>query len=507
MGSACLADRAEAERSLPLNLGLQPLPARVVTIRVVKPPKAVVPRPGSRKHLRKRAVPHPGPASGVIASSTSAPNGPSGSDNDELDISRHTVPSSTAGRQPVVPVALSPATGTAPVAVVHPVDSSARTLLASVFLLGTLLPLLGSVLPVWGYHRLNEFIAAGNHFLFLGLGFLLSNVVAARSASRYPQFVYSPLPGASMALFAILMFAFLPPPYPMAFQLGGALAAGLAMGALNATIFHQLGALAALRSSTAFHLASVFGLLGSAVTPLAVALVVSPSNSMALLILAPAPLLVGLTLRTRNAPPVASATHRTLREALADFRNPPAILLTLLLLFQLGNEMAMFGWLPVFLIQRLGVSPSTALFGLATFSLSLLAGRVAVQAMARHALRNRLVLSGLAIALLGCSMLALTNNLFGALFGAILSGIGFAPIYPAALELIGRRFPYFHPGIFNSIFSIGLAGGMLAPWSLGPLNHSFGIQVVMVLPVFGLLMVALILLLLWVEAKLTGARR
>jgi MFS family permease len=385
--------------------------------------------------------------------------------------------------------------------------NSARVLLASVFLLGTLLTLLGSVLPVWGYHRLDEFVAAGNHFLLLGVGFLVSNVFAARSATRYARFVYSPLPGAAMALAGLLVFAFLPPPFPVQLQLAGAFAIGLAMGALNAAIFQQFGALAALRSSTAFHLASVFGLLGAAITPLAVALVVTPSNSLALLVLAPAPLLVGFTLRAghRTAPPQLS--DRSLREALADFRSPPAVLLTLLLLFQLGNEMAMFGWLPVFLIQRLGVSPATALYGLATFSLALLAGRVAVQAMARHALRNRLVLSGLAIALLGCSMLAVTNNLFGALLGAVLCGIGFAPIYPAALELIGRRFPYFHPGVFNSIFSIGFVGALLAPWSLGLLNHTLGIQTVMVLPIFGLLTVALILGLLWLEAKLTGGLR
>lgn len=459
----------------------------IVTILFVKPPKAVVHRQGANTHPRNNPAQEPGfPTASNSTASSGSPD---------------------AVLPDAAPPAATPDSLTSVASSGAQNDAPARTLLATVFLLGTLLTLLGSVLPVWGYHRLDEFIAAGNHFLLLALGSTFANVLAARNASRYPNLVYSPLPGAVMALVAILMFALLPPPFPLGFQLAGAFCAGLSIGSLNATLFQQLGALAALRSSVAFHLASVFGLAGAAVTPLAVATVVSPSNSLALLILIPAPLLVAITLRLRQPPIGEPRGDRTFREALDDFRNPPAILLALLLFFQLGNEMALFGWIPVFLIQRLGVSPAMALYGLAALSGSLLLGRVGVQALARRQWRNRLVLSGLSVALLGCLMLAFTNNLFGALFGVCLAGAGFAPIYPAALELIGSRFPYFHPGIFNSIFSIGLVGGMLAPWSLGLLTHSYGIQFVMVVPILGLVMVALILGLLWLEAKLTGARR
>ena len=40
---------------------------------------------------------------------------------------------------------------------------------------------------------------------------------------------------------------------------------------------------------------------------------------------------------------------------------PGAVLLSLLLFFQLGNEWALAGWLPLFLSQRLGISPPSAL--------------------------------------------------------------------------------------------------------------------------------------------------
>ena len=51
------------------------------------------------------------------------------------------------------------------------------------------------------------------------------------------------------------------------------------------------------------------------------------------------------------------------------------------------------------------------------------------------------------------SILAFTDNLFGAVFGTLLVGFGFAPIYPLVVEKIGVRFPHYHPGFFNGIFS------------------------------------------------------
>ena len=47
-----------------------------------------------------------------------------------------------------------------------------------------------------------------------------------------------------------------------------------------------------------------------------------------------------------------------------------------------------------------------------------------------------------------------------------LIGAGFATIYPLVAEKIGHRFTYYHPGLFNGIFSFAMVGAMLAPWLL-----------------------------------------
>ena len=107
-------------------------------------------------------------------------------------------------------------------------------------------------------------------------------------------------------------------------------------------------------------------------------------------------------------------------------------------------------------------------------------------------------------AMLGCIMLALTNNEFGATIGILLVGFSFSIIYPLVVERIGARFPNYHPGYYNGIFSFALTGGLLAPWLLGYLADWSGVQVVMLLPMVGTCAVFLLLLAIMIESKLSG---
>ena len=79
-------------------------------------------------------------------------------------------------------------------------------------------------------------------------------------------------------------------------------------------------------------------------------------------------------------------------------------------------------------------------------------------------------------------------------------------IYPLVVEKIGARFPHYHPGFFNGIFSIALTGGMLAPATLGYASEIWGIQIVMLLPLFGSAIVVLLVLVIWLESKLISPK-
>ena len=187
-----------------------------------------------------------------------------------------------------------------------------------------------------------------------------------------------------------------------------------------------------------------------------------------------------------------------------DFRSLGALLFALLLFFQFGNEWSIAGWLPLFLVRRLGMSPPASLGMLSLYWLALLVGRVAAVAilpMVRHSL---LLAGSVLAALLGCMLLAFTNNQFGAGTGVLLLGAGFASIYPLVAEKIGGRFPYYHPVFFSGIFSFALFGGLIAPATLGYAAAVWSIGIVVAVPLLGTCMVSALLLLIWLESKVTG---
>jgi fucose permease len=199
-------------------------------------------------------------------------------------------------------------------------------------------------------------------------------------------------------------------------------------------------------------------------------------------------------------------THPSLRQALQDFRSPGAVMFALLLFFQSGNEWSVAGWLPLFLIRRIGVSPSAALLILALYWSFLLAGRLVAVAILPRVRHSRLLLWSVAASLFGCFVLFFTDNQFGASMGVIFLGCGYASVYPLVAEAIGRRFSYYHPGFFNGIFSLALLGGLLAPASLGYAASILGAGVVIVvgIPLIGTCLVAILLVSIWLEAKVTG---
>ena len=136
--------------------------------------------------------------------------------------------------------------------------------------------------------------------------------------------------------------------------------------------------------------------------------------------------------------------------------------------------------------------------------LALLVGRIAAQALLPRVSHGKLLIASCLAAILGSVILITTNNRFGAWSGILMLGTGFAMIYPLAVEKIGHRFPNYHPGFYNGIFSFGIVGGLLAPWTLGFAAEAWGIQAVMLLPLAGTMMVFLLVVLLWIENRLTA---
>jgi MFS transporter, FHS family, glucose/mannose:H+ symporter len=367
---------------------------------------------------------------------------------------------------------------------------------------GFLFALLGPLLPAWGYHLDPEYSHAGRYFVCLAAGVILAGLLMRRISPRVGTLLTV---ACGIAWAALMFLALVGPPAPSGFRLGGWLLIGFAGGLLNTGLFETIRASYQENPAATINLGGIYFGLGCVVSALLLAgtfYLYSVSTILVLVAMIPGFFTLFFYRRYRHA--LETVTQPAAKEVFRDFLTPGAVMFSLLLFFQSGNEWSLAGWLPLFLIRRLGLSPAGALWTLVIYWLALLVGRVVSVYLLGRVRQSRLLLSSAASALFGCLLLMLAANRLGATVGVLFCGAGFAVIYPLVVERIGKRFPYYHPTVFNSIFSIAIAGGMLSPWLVGMLADSFGAWVIMGLPALGTLMVVILLLLIWLESKVTG---
>lgn len=381
--------------------------------------------------------------------------------------------------------------------------------LAGFMLSGFLLALLGAILPAWGYNWKedpSDFIAVGNYFLCLGVGIVAASAVARRVMARWDVSLLLVF-GCGISCLALLFLAWAPPLYAAWWRAGGLLVLGTGAGSLNMALFHAISKRYQADAAGTVNLGGVWYGVGCLTATLLVAGTFFAYTVTTILIFMAVVPGIFAVLYGRKAPVVPpKAADPTLRQALEDFRSPGAVMFALLLFFQFGNEWTIAGWLPLFLLRRIqGVSPQGALLILALYWSCLLGGRLGAAAILPHVRHRQLLLWSVAASLFGCLVLFFTDNRFGASMGALFLGCGYASIYPLVAEAIGHRFPYYHPGFFNGIFSLALLGGLLAPATLGYAAAALGnVRVVMAIPLIGTCVVMLLLVGIWLEAKVTG---
>jgi len=377
--------------------------------------------------------------------------------------------------------------------------------LAGFFVSGFLLALLGAIVPKWeDPFRGSDFFAVGNYFLSLAIGIVAAAVIARRIMA-HQSVAFLLVFSCVLSCVSLAYLALVSPPSSQWWRVAGLFFLGIGAGLLNIALFHALSAHFQADTAGTVNSGGIWYGIGCLASTLLVAgtyYVYTVPSILIFMAVVPA-LFGGLYLRATYSI-AAAGPHPSLRTTLEDFRSPGAVMFALLLFVQFGNEWSIAGWLPLFLIRRVGLSPSAALLTLAAYWFFLLAGRLIAVAILPRMRHGRLLLGSGLTAMFGCFVLFNTNNWFGAVTAVFFLGAGYASIYPLVAEAIGRRFPYYHPGFFNGIFSFALVGGLIAPASLGYAAVRYGVGVVIGVPLLGTTLVIILLLLIWLESKVTG---
>ncbi len=379
-----------------------------------------------------------------------------------------------------------------------------RQALAGFFLSGVMLSFLGAILPSW-QNLSSQYLTVGLYFLGLIAG-LLSAVGAAHWFLQKRGLSWTLSFACAIAGTGFLYLAMASPPWDPWWRVGGMAVIGFAAGVLHTAIFEAISPMYRHDPAATVNVGGMFFGLGCLTVALLVSGIYYIYTPAAIQVwIAVIPALAGWGYWTTRFAPVPVTDSPAPHQILAELKSPAAVLLSLILFFQLGNEWAIAGWLPIFLSHRLGISPETSLMMLALYWLALLIGRAASQWILPRVRHSRVLIASVVAAIFGCVILLATNNRFGALTGILLVGCAFAPIYPLLVEKIGHRFPGYHPGHYNGIFSIAMACGLLAPAALGFFASVWGVGVVMDLPLIGSIIVFVLLVLIWVEARFLEA--
>ncbi len=311
--------------------------------------------------------------------------------------------------------------------------------------------------------------------------------------------------GCALSCLSLAYLAAVSPPVSTWWRVGGLVSLGIGAGLLNMALFSAISRKYQADAADTVNLGGAWYGLGCVTATLLVAgtfYAYSVPNILIFMAVVPAAFAIMYARETYQEAPEGS--HPTLRQAFQDFRSLGAVLFALLLFIQFANELSIAGWLPLLLIRRIGLSPAAALGDLALYWLALMAGRVASSAVLPRVRHRWLLFGSVGFAIFGCLILFMTITGFGAATGAVFLGCGYASIFPLVSEAIGRRFPYYHPGFFNGIFSFALVGGLLAPATLGYAASRWGVGVVLGIPFTGTCLVMVLILLIWLESKVTG---
>ncbi len=387
-------------------------------------------------------------------------------------------------------------------------ESSARGWVGGFFLLGVLVGLLGSLVVTWQYYIDADPRLIGLHFLGLNAGYVAGSVFAQPLLRRLPMRSTAML-GCAVAVGSLLSLSVLVPPVAAIWRIFALVFVGCSGGAIATSLLYALET--AFTKSPAALVNRVGAWFGSGCFCSTVIVGVtylagSVRMETALLALAPAVFLFifgASKFEPARRPAAAREEENRVSETLRGLRTVAVVLFSLLLFFQFGNEWAIAGWLPLFLIHRLGTSPVWAIAALAAYFLALLVGRLAARRLLRRISHRKLLLASALAAMAGYLLLSFTSSLLGAWAAVVVIGAAFGPIYPLLAETLDDRFSY-HPGFYNGLFSIAITGAMMTPWLLGYVDSYLGVRYVMSIPALGSVAVLILALLIMLEARVMG---
>lgn len=152
------------------------------------------------------------------------------------------------------------------------------------------------------------------------------------------------------------------------------------------------------------------------------------------------------------------------------------LIIAFILLLQGGMETSMGGWSATYFHEVLEVDSQRSVLYLSLFWLGLMLARTVLGGLLLRYRASRVLRVSMILALMGSLIMLTSNAPAPALFGLILTGIGFAAIFPVILAYVGDLYSKLSGTAFSVVLTISLFGGMTIPYIIGLIADAHGLR-------------------------------
>lgn len=175
--------------------------------------------------------------------------------------------------------------------------------------------------------------------------------------------------------------------------------------------------------------------------------------------------------------PSAKQVHGIpLSKGLALLKENALILIGFFLFCISSFEAIINNWTTTYLIQKLAVAGTQALYALSLYVAGMAVMRVLLGSVFRQVSAGKILAFSALFLLTGCLLLHLADNYPVAIAGLVFIGIGLAAGFPVMLGLVGNLYADVSGTAFSIVLTIALIGNMLINFTMGIVADEYGVQ-------------------------------
>src|SRR5688572_26567777 len=187
--------------------------------------------------------------------------------------------------------------------------------------------------------------------------------------------------------------------------------------------------------------------------------------------------LLGVALFLATRFPVAKQAHGISLKEVRNLLNDNFLLLVgFFLLCQSSFEAIINNWTTSYLLNKISMSMSNALYALSLYVAGMAIMRIILGKILKRVSSKSILLLSIVLLVIACALIHFGTSFSASTVGLVILGAGLAAGYPVMLGLVGDRYKKLSGTAFSIVISMALVGSMIINYLMGLIVERFGIQ-------------------------------